>query len=216
MFDDLPWIESPAAIASVVMFLLGVLLLLGALVALLKLRPKAFILRILAGLGLAFTGGLIGMVSIGTYGYTALTSDEVVAKIEVRPRGTQHFDARFEFGDGRKEIFALSGDELYVDARVLKWQPLATMAGLRTMYELDRVGGRYRSIEEERDKPRTVFPLGAAKPIDLFLLRRHIASLSRFVDAEYGSAAFVPADRVVELELAVTASGLIIRTKRRP
>ncbi len=200
---------------SIVMVLIGALLLIGGLIALFKLRARACAVRSMLGLVLASAGGLIGMVSVGTYGYIALTSEDPVATIEVRPSGPQRFDARFIYRDGRTETFGLAGDELYVDARVLKWQPLATLLGLRTMFELDRIAGRYRSIEDERNHARTIFPLGAAKPFDLFVLRRRVATLSRLVDAEYGSAAFVPANRAVELELSVSASGLILREKPR-
>jgi hypothetical protein len=216
MFNDSPWLLSPAAIAAILLLLAGMLLTVGGVVALFKWRPLGFTVRTLSGLAVAFAGAIIGMVSIGTYGYTALTSDEVVATIEILPRGAQRFDARFIYRDGHTDVFAIAGDEVYIDARVLKWQPLATLAGLRTMYELDRIAGRYRSIEDERRNPRTIYPLAASKPFDLFSLRRTVASLSRFVDAEYGSAAFVPADKPVNLELAVTASGLIIRAKPAP
>ncbi len=211
--NEAPWFQSPAAIGAAVLLLIGVLLVIAGATALFKGRPLRCTLRTLSGLVLALISVLLGTVSIGTYGYKALTSDELVAKIEIRPSGKQSFDARLVYPDGRADIFTLSGDEIYIDARVLKWQPLATLFGLRTMYELDRVAGRYRSVEDERNNPRTIYPLGAAKPFDLFTLRRGAASLSRFVDAEYGSAAFVAADKAANLELSVTASGLILRSK---
>src|SRR2546427_1701905 len=37
---------------------------------------------------------------------------------------------------------------------ILKWHALANLLGLSTAYELDRVGGRFRAIEQERATPR--------------------------------------------------------------
>ena len=157
--NEAPWFQSPAAIGAAVLLLIGVLLVIAGATALFKGRPLRCTLRTLSGLVLALISVLLGTVSIGTYGYKALTSDELVAKIEIRPSGKQSFDARLVYPDGRADIFTLSGDEIYIDARVLKWQPLATLFGLRTMYELDRVAGRYRSVEDERNNPRTIYSL---------------------------------------------------------
>jgi hypothetical protein len=105
----------------------------------------------------------------------------------------------------------LSGDELYVDAHILKWKPIANLLGLHTQYELDRVAGRYRRLEDEIGRERAVFSLGRAKPLDMFSLRRRYAFLEPLLDVEYGSASFVPADRSTEWELRVSTSGLLFR-----
>src|SRR6266850_1315211 len=87
----------------------------------------------------------------------------------------------------------------------------ASLLGLSTAYELDRVGGRFRGIEQERSAPRTLHPLGQQKPLDLFDLRKRYTFLAPFLDAEYGSAAFVPVNEPAELELRVSTTGLLIR-----
>ncbi|HEY6239551.1 MAG TPA: hypothetical protein VIW78_01800, partial [Burkholderiales bacterium] len=115
------------------------------------------------------------------------------------------------FPDGRRASYSLAGDEIYVDARILKWYALANLLGLNTAYELDRVGGRYRDIERERTAPRTLYTLAQGKPVDLFDLRRRYAFLAPFFDAEYGSASFVPVSDPAELELRVSTTGLLIR-----
>ena len=66
-----------------------------------------------------------------------------------------------------------------------------------------------RSDEQASD--RTVFSLATEKPIDMFSLRQRYALLSPLLDAEYGSATFVPANRTAEFELLVSTSGLLIR-----
>src|SRR5258708_28929925 len=66
------------------------------------------------------------------------------------------------------------------------------------IYELDRVGGRYRGIDKERAAARTLYALGREKPVDLFDLRKRYTFLEPFLDAEYGSAAFVPVNQPAE------------------
>src|SRR5947207_15459252 len=107
--------------------------------------------------------------------------------------------------------YPISGDEIYVDARILKWNALANLLGLSTAYELDRVGERFRASEQERAAPRTLHPLGEQKPLDLFDLRKRYAFLAPFFDAEYGSAAFVPVSELADRELGLSTAGLLFR-----
>ncbi|MEP7057995.1 MAG: hypothetical protein ABI809_09525, partial [Caldimonas sp.] len=123
----------------------------------------------------------------------------------------QRFSARFVFPDGREATYEIGGDQIQVDAHILKWKPAANLLGLSTAYELDRIGGRYRSIEQERAAARSVHPLGPTRTIDLFDLRQRYVFLAPLLDAEYGSASFVPVDGDAELRLSVSPSGLVLR-----
>jgi hypothetical protein len=154
---------------------------------------------------------LAGALFVSVHGYRALTREEVAALVSTAPAGEQSFVVSVALPDGRLETFRLAGDELYVDAHILKWKPIANLAGLHTAYELDRVAGRYRELDDERSRPRTVFSLGAARPFDLFDLRRRFAALAPLVDAEYGSATFIAADVPALYELRVSTSGLLVR-----
>jgi len=98
-----------------------------------------------------------------------------------------------------------------VDAHILKWKPVANFFGLHTTYELDRVAGRYIRLEDERSKSRTVFSLSRSKPLDMFYLRGRYALLKPLLDAEYGSATFIPAKESSEVEVRVSTSGLLVR-----
>lgn len=194
-----------------VLALVGALLLVAGVVALFRARLLAFALRLLLGLVLVFLGSSLGLVSLGMQGYRALTHEEVAARLLVEPRGNQRFAARIAFPDGREASFDLAGDEIYVDAHILKWKPLANLLGVHTAYELGRVAGRYRDIGQERTALRTVYSLGHSRDVDLFDLRSRYAFLAPLLDAEYGSATFVPVTARSELELRVSTSGLLIR-----
>jgi hypothetical protein len=129
----------------------------------------------------------------------------------VRPSGTQRFAATLRYPDGREVGFDVAGDEIYVDAHILKWKPIANVLGLHTSYELGRIAGRYRDLEQERSAPRTVYSLAPARPVNLFDLRQRYAFLGNVMDAEYGSATFVPVTRPAELEVRVSTTGLLMR-----
>ena len=202
---------SPFGLASLAFALMGALLILSGLGALLRLRPFTFVGRTLFGLLLLAVGTLAAAVAIGTHGYAALTREDVAATLIVQPTGPQRFVATVRFPDLREVRYELAGDEVYVDAQILKWKPIAHMLGLHTAYELDRIGGRYRSIDEERASARTVFSLSRDKPFDLFDLRQRYVFLAPLLDAEYGSATYVAVTRPTELELRISTTGLLMR-----
>ena len=156
---------------------------------------------------------LFATLTISTQGYRAFTREELVATVTTRSLGTQRFEARVRFPDGRDTTVLLAGDEFYVDAHILKWKPIANLLGMHTDYELDRIAGRYLSLAEEQSNPRTVFALSTDKPIDLFNLRRRHPLLGWLVDAEYGSGTFTATDDQAQFDVLVSTSGLLVRKR---
>ena len=75
---------------------------------------------------------------------------------------------------------------------MLKWRGFANLLGLDARYRLERLGGRYVEIEQERSAARSVYALGAAPALDLWLLARAYPRWLPFVDAVYGSATYLP------------------------
>lgn len=195
---------------------LAVLFLVAGVFALKRKRLLGSATSITFALLLFAVAALMATISVATQGYRALTHEEVAASVVVRPIGPQRFSARFTFPDGRQETFELAGDQIYVDAHILKWKPIANILGLHTAYELDRVGGRYMELGAERDSARTVFELARDKPFDMFALRRRWSVFTPLLDAEYGSGTFVMADRPATLEVRVSTSGLLIRSITPP
>lgn len=165
---------------------------------------------------LCAVAGLAATISVGTRGYRAFTREVTAAVVTVAPTAPRRFAARFRFPDGREQVYRLAGDELYVDARVLKWKPLANLLGLHTDYELDRVAGRYADLASERTGERTVHELGQDKPVDLFHLRRRFPLLRPLVDAEYGSATFIAVTRPTTFLIQVSTTGVLIRRAEGP
>lgn len=54
-------------------------------------------------------------------------------------------------------------------------------------------------------------PLGGGRTVDLFALRLRHGFLAPLLDAEYGSATYVPVTGPAELELRVSTTGLLLR-----
>jgi hypothetical protein len=200
------------SLLAILFALSSLALLIAGLGALRRRRVLGSAGRLMLGTVLLAWAALFAVIGIGIRGYKALTGEQLAAVIETTPDGPGHFRARFRFPDGSQRSFELAGDQLYVDAYILKWKPIANFFGLQTAYKLDRVAGRYRRLSDEQHRPHTVFALQPdAEPVDLFDLRNRYRILSPLLDAEYGSATYIAADRPQHYELRVSTTGLLIR-----
>lgn len=165
--------------------------------------------RLLFSLVFLLLAFLSSLVSVGIHGYQALTNEQVAATVTVNQTAPQAFTTTFNLADGTVKSFELAGDELYVDAKILKWHPWANVLGLKTQYELDRVAGRYRLLDDEQTRPRTTYSLAPERQLDAFALGQRFAS--PLVDAEYGSATFIPLADAASYEIRVSTTGLLAR-----
>jgi hypothetical protein len=168
--------------------------------------------------GTTTTGALFGSLaalaatlSVSTQGYRALTSEELAVTVTTVPTGPHAFQAYVEFPDGRDTTLAVRGDQVLVDARILKWRYIGNVLGLHTQYELDRLSGRYVNIEDERRLERTVHSLQSKKPVDLYDLVQRYTFLSLLVDAEYGSATYIDVRQPARFDVMVSTTGLLVR-----
>jgi hypothetical protein len=159
---------------------------------------------------------LAATLGVSTQGYRALTLEEVAVRVTTVPTGPHAFQAYVEFPDGRDTTLAVRGDQVLVDAHILKWHSIANVLGLHTQYELDRLTGRYIDVEDERTMPRTVHSLKSEKPVDLFELAQRYSFLSFLVDAEYGSATYIEVDEPARFEVTVSPTGLLVRRIELP
>jgi hypothetical protein len=204
MPDILWWVAALFAV-------LGVAMLIAAGRALRRRHPLRMSARVLLALVFLASAVASGAVALGVQGYRALTHEEIAAMVRTEPLGPNRFRAQFRFPDGREVAYTLNGNQLYVDARILKWHPWANIFGLHTVYELDRVAGRYQDLAQEQQQPRTVQSLAPERQVDLFSLRQRYALLSPLLDADYGSATFAAADAPAQYEVRVSTTGLLIR-----
>jgi hypothetical protein len=176
-------------------------------------RFMGSLVSLLLSLLMFMSAAVVLLLAAGVKGYKALVREELAATVHIAPLGSQQFTAKITLPDGRDTVFVIAGDELYIDARVLKWKPILNLIGLHTAYRLDRVAGRYVRLQDEKTKTRTTYSIdGEMMPWDLFLLRTRYAFLAPLLDAQYGAATFAPVEGVNTIKIMVTTSGLIART----
>src|SRR4029077_2207973 len=172
-------------------------------------------IRGLVALLLLALAALAATLTVGLPGYRALTCEELAAPARPEPVAPQRFRATITLPDHRLAMYELAGDAFYMDAHILKWHPWANLLGLHTVYELDRVAGRYTAVADERPQPHTAYERARSKPVDLYVMARR-RLLGPLVDAEDGSATFGAATRTATFEVRVSTPGLLARPAPSP
>jgi len=143
--------------------------------------------------------------------YNRLTAEQEAARVAMRQVAPKHFALSVQPKGGQARNYEVLGDEWQIDARLLKWRPLATIAGFDTVYRLERLSGRYSDVNEERAAKRTVYGLSDRSAVDLWSMLRRYQEYLPLADALYGSAAFVPMAEGAEYVVTVSATGLVVR-----
>lgn len=158
---------------------------------------RLHLIRRFFGLVLALLALAVGLLAFSIQRYLQLFQDRPVAALELVREAPQQFRARLTLvGEGGAvdsvREFTLRGDAWMLDARVLRWQLPAALAGVPSLYRLERLSGRYDDIAQEREGERTVYDVQSDVPLDLFSLKQQFSRWLPFVDARYGSATWMP------------------------
>jgi hypothetical protein len=197
---------------SLIFAILGALLLIIGLRRLLRARLVIGCSSLLLSLALLSCAGLIFVVGTNLHTYTRLTYETPLAELIFEALGPQRFRATItRIPSGDRQAFIVNGDEWQLDARVLKWRGWANLLGLDAQYRLERLGGRYRDIEQERHAPRSVYPVSGNPGIDLWSWAQDHPRWLPFVDSIYGSATFLPMADGARYRVSLTQSGLVAR-----
>jgi hypothetical protein len=195
---------------------LGVLIALPlevlALRRLAKIRVVGGAFYFLLGAFFILLGVAAGLVAASLHGYKRLTQEQIAANVTLRKLGERQYALTLESLGSPPRHFELRGDEWQIDARVLKWRPMAVIAGLDTLYRLERISGRYSDVAQERSAPRTVHGLATIEePVDMWALARRYHQYLPVVDALYGSSVYVPMAEGADYVVSVSAMGLVVR-----
>jgi hypothetical protein len=201
---------------------LGLILLFAGFAKLAGLKPFAGVARLAFGSGFLGLAGVIAFAGLNIQTYSRLTYERPVANIKfvAVPDEPNTYLADVTFEDGSKWLEASGtmpkfvGNQWQIDAKVLKFKPMANILGYDSIYRLEAMEA----------KDTTQYSSEAVKKGDLY--RMNIVSKepgidvgqlavkygSKFgIDAEYGSATYQPLGDGYEFDVTITQDALIAR-----
>ena len=197
------WLLPIACIALALLMLYASLRLMG------KFQWLLAWARGMAGLLMLCAAGVVTAFAYDLLAYREGSYDQLIANLSFEQTGTQSFDAVLVDAEGAESRYQLNGDQWQLDARILSW---ANGIPAKPLYRMDRLSGRYMSLEEERNEPKSAHPIGTETAyIDAWQAVKHYRLLFPFIDAVYGSATYLPMVDGAIYSISLGQHGLIGR-----
>ncbi|MCA6060923.1 cation/multidrug efflux pump [Thalassolituus sp. ST750PaO-4] len=162
------------------------------------------------------TVGLVLLVSsivavfmlVDIWSYKQLLKEEPLVSVSVYQLDDQVFDLTLVDTDNHERRFKILGDQWQLDVRLLVWNGPFAALGATPLYRLDRLSGRYLSLEQERTAERSVYSLAESRWFDLWDSLRHH---KHWLDAQFGSAVYMPLVNGAVYSVQLSPKGLIAR-----
>lgn len=194
-------------LATMVLGAFGALLVILGLLFFLRPRWLLGWLKGMAVFAIIVFGLYSLVIAVNVAGYQSLAGMQTVATISTQRQGEQVWLVTMKPRDDNNLTETLRGDQWQLDARIIRFSGPLRWLGIAPGYRLERLGGRYTSLEQEQTAPRTIIGLGDQFWLDLWELDREFNM--PFVEGVYGNATFMPMRDGAVFDVRLSASGLV-------
>lgn len=194
-------------LATIVLAAVGSILVIASLLFFLRPRWLLGWLKGMAVFGVLLFGLYTLAVAVNVARYQSLSGMQTVASIATTKQAERLWRVTFEPVEGAPMIETVNGDQWQVDARIIRFAGPLRWLGIAPGYRLERLSGRYTSLELERTAPRSVIQLSDTGWIDLWDLDQEFDL--PFVEGVYGNATFMPMRDGAVFEVRLSSSGLV-------
>ncbi len=93
---------------------------------------------------------------------------------------------------------------------MIKWDVRAVVLGAPPLYRLDRLSGRYRDAAREAEAQKSVVALSGPTSLDLWQMKQSFPRWLPWVDADYGSGAYLPLIDGGRFNVTLAAAGGLV------
>jgi hypothetical protein len=193
----------------------GLLALLVLLIGARILFQRNWLLGWLRGCcGLAFIGlaAVVALVAVDLASYSAIPESRPLATITFKADGVQRYQVLLLEG-AKERSLTLDGEQWQLDVRVLQWKGLAELIGLQPVYRLQKISGRYLSIEQQQQALNARAALARSHlGIDLWSWLRMGGGHDLFIfDAQAHRVSYLPMADGAAFALTLAPTGLLAR-----
>ena len=168
--------------------------------------------RGMAGMVFIAVGLMSALAAFDIYSYRQILLEKSIATISFEILEEQAYSATLVDAEGEERKFKLMGDQWQLDVRIVKWAGVFSKWGIKPAYRLDRLSGRYYSLEKERNGERSVYSLDQSHyGVDIWRWLQNYSPNLKWIDANYGSAAFLPMEDGALYQISLSNTGLVAR-----
>lgn len=140
--------------------------------------------------------------------YNVFTHEEPMLTLSFEQKGDREYLAKISSPENLRGEYLIQGDQWRVDARFIKMRYWSNLLGIDSRYAVDRLQGRYISVEEQNTLPSTAHQLTDSE-------EKHftIFGWSPFLDTAYGSSTYQLIDPDKKFIVYKTPTGLMARSE---
>ena len=168
--------------------------------------------RLITAAVFASLGALLTTLLIVFHAFHAFSGETLIAQVSARRLSPEEFELTYAPAGRAALTVRLRGDQWVLSGGVVKWHPWLTAFGLDSYHKPMRLSGQFSDVKRQRSRPPTVAALEPEGDQFWELLYRFDPYLP-FVEAVYGSSAYVYVEPGLTQEVYVTSSGYLIKRK---
>ena len=168
-------------------------------------------LRGTLGLLVLTLAGVIVMLALDLGTYSAVPENKLLATIGFEADGAQRYRVNVLQGDSDRTV-SLDGDQWQLDVRLFQWKGLAALIGLESGYRLEKITGRYISLEQQQQSLSTRVPLGHSRyAIDMWRWLRMGGTDLYVFDPQARRVNYLPMANGAVFTISLAATGLLVQ-----
>lgn len=128
--------------------LVGVLMLVGGILAVFKAKLGSGLMRVLFG-GLTLAGAMIvGLIGLNLQTYTQLSKERLAGQVTLKKVGDHNFTASIDLADdgklrGKPVDYQVTGERVHISGPLVKFKPWANVLGLDSLFKVSEIYGTY-------------------------------------------------------------------------
>lgn len=150
------------------------------------LKGNAYILMILACC-------LLSLIAWDLFRYDVIKRGKSISTISFEELENQRYQATVVTSSGQETTYELRGDQWKLNARIVKWENPFRDWGFKNGYRLEKLSGRYYSLNMERTAQRTEYDLNPSfLGVDVWKWLNRNAEQMIYVKTFHGKVNFIP------------------------
>lgn len=163
-----------------------------------------------AGLLLIVLAVYFSLFSLNLFSYRPLSREVPLVTVSFRTLAPQSYIATLSQSGYDSIDYQLDGDLWRLDARIIRWKGAFALLGLQSGYQLERIQGRYLTLEDERSKEASEYQI-SRPAIGFDVWQNARSGWSMMINADYGMGNIMPMADGAIYEVTLGNTGLITR-----
>jgi len=144
--------------------------------------------------------------------YKNFTYTKPIFSIECPIKSDNYFELKFVPLDEEKnnaKYYRVKGQQFVIEGHIIKWENFFVTAGMKPLYQVTRLTGRYISVNDEKEKERSVYEIAEETMMWRWLMQ--YGEKIPGIDAVYGVSSFKDAVEYKKYIVHITHNAFVIK-----